>query len=319
MQLSNHISRERLADLAARPFSPDLDSTTEDAHLSDCPSCRSMLRSSLRAEGRAPDTLSALLMDEYVSPCLQDNECARYVRGQMDVFEREGAALHIADCAECREIVQDLEEFEGELAMERPSRLVDTVERFQEAGRRLQEAGASWLQQLSGQVSAVRESLRPAAANFAFSSAGDDVGRQKLEFSDASEFTGSYRIRNGTCQLHIEHATCPAGTLALLEASDPTRQVVWRQFIVFRRGLRRAVVDLTAQSDLELRFLSIGTVAADALPDEASADLVASFAAAGDDAVARSAWAVWAERALETSLSPAIRSAVNEIRAASDV
>ncbi len=313
----NCISPARIADLAAHPSDPRLDSADADAHLSSCPSCRSQFRASLNQESREPETAADLFLDDSVSPCLDDEECLRFVRKQMDAFEREGAALHIADCGTCRAIVLDLEEFEGELAMDRPSRFQESVTGLQAAGRRLKEAGASWLQEMGGQISAARQSLRPAAANYAFSTGTGESGRQKLDFGEDGDFSGSYRIRNGVCDLHIETASSPPGTLALLEASDASRQVVWRRFLVFRRGMRRAVIDLTTGGDLELHFLSIGVAAVSRLPDEAAAELSASYLAAGNDPAVQAAWAAWAEDASASTLSPAVRNVIDSIRAGS--
>ena len=313
MEISNCLSREFFVGLGAGSFESAFDVASADAHLAGCTTCRAKLRSQFIAKGSKRTPINNLFDDADAGACLGDDECVRFVRGKMDSAEREGADLHIADCSTCRGIVRDLMEFEQELTRDAFNPVAETLSRLQTVGARLKDAGTSWLQHLSDRVSATRQSLRPVAASFAFSSGSNDTRREKLDFGDESEFSGSYEGKSGACQLHIEHVSCLPGTLALLEAADSTHKVVWRRFIVFRRGMRRSVVDVKATSDLELTFLTIGTVVAAELPDEVGALLIDSFGAVEEDVPSVSAWRVWAESAPKSSLAPAISMALNSI------
>jgi hypothetical protein len=305
-------SPDELTRVAGRPIDPEADMHAIDSHLRECASCRSEFRAALADKDTTVQSPVTLFLDDDRSPCLTDDECARYVRAQMDAFERESADLHLVDCSLCKAVIDDLEQFEGDMALDSPSRLRAAAVEVGRFGAWIKSAGKSLIRELSDEVYRAREALRPASVKLAFSSGPGDAERTKLDFGPNSEFSGSYRMSE-ECRLHIEHATAPSGTLVLLEAVDPAEEVVWRQFVVLRKGMRRAVADLVVSDDLELRHLQLGIVAADSLTNDAAEEIARSFRAVEENDLARAAWISWADSARAITQPSAIASVLRAI------
>ena len=84
-----------------------------ERHLSECADCRALLRADVAFA--APRLAHALLPDGVEADCPDDERITRYVAGTADAIDRETMDSHLAFCAECREEIAALRQFQDTL------------------------------------------------------------------------------------------------------------------------------------------------------------------------------------------------------------
>lgn len=310
---TDHLTQEALQRLAAavRAASP-LPSPQHSAHLEACPECRERLRALLRLE--MPEAgLPESDPDDPFAACLRDEEALRLVRHQLDALEAETIGFHLEECAACRALIADLTAFAAKMEA---LPLLDGNTGQETLDRQSWERQTSWLARLGAEFASIRERLRAPVYAYGFATSVPEEMRQTLEF-DSADFTGSYRAEEDRRLLHLEHASCAPGTLVLLEAMTSSEQVAWRCLAVFRRGMRRSVLDVEADVPADLCTLRAGLLEPGVLISPICAELPAASATQlRTDSAARSGWEIWARRTLAEPVDPFCRTAAEAILAA---
>jgi hypothetical protein len=308
------LTQEQLIHYLNHAHAQREDSLRAGEHLAACRSCREALRKA--AAGAMERWMQVLDRDQEPDDCLDSEMLLAYVRDQADAVVREIVELHVEECAVCLEDLRSLQAFHTEMAGYLPAPPESAAgERFSMNPRTLAlEKARSWLDQMQVSISRSRETLRIPAASLSFASDDQYRLRQTLTFDD-EKASGSFYMEGDKRWLHIEHAVWPAGTLVLLEVPNAQDRIAWRRFAVLRKGWRVAVAELEASSaPIDNRYLKIGQIPAERLPEQAEEALKNSFeAAAIEDPAALPAWQQWASSALTQPLQPAILRVVQQI------
>ena len=110
--MMTHLSQDTLARYRDGKSEHETLHETE-RHLSECADCRALLRAEVAFA--APRLAHRLLPDGAEPVCPDDDRVTRYVAGKADAVDRETMDAHLAFCAECREEIAALRQFQDTL------------------------------------------------------------------------------------------------------------------------------------------------------------------------------------------------------------